>query len=102
MSNSPTRLPATATTTAGSVRSTGSRRLSVESSFEDIRKGRLEMSSVEIIGGALSTYTRTARVVCEEKGIPYEHKPARPHEPEVAAIHPFGLVFVWNAFLLAH
>jgi len=48
------------------------------------------MSSVEIIGGALSTYTRTARVVCEEKGIPYLHKPARPREPEVAAIHPFG------------
>src|SRR5260370_32982827 len=92
MSNSPTRLPATATTTAGPVRSTGSRRLSVESSFEDVRKGRLEMSSVEIIGGALSTYTRTARVVCEEKGIPYLHRPARPREPEVAAIHPFGKI----------
>src|SRR5215471_18765788 len=50
------------------------------------------MSSIEIIGGALSTYTRAARVVCEEKGIPYEHKPARPHEPEVAAIHPFGKI----------
>jgi glutathione S-transferase len=50
------------------------------------------MSSVEIIGGALSTYTRTARVVCEEKGIPYLHKPARPREPEVAAIHPFGKI----------
>jgi glutathione S-transferase len=50
------------------------------------------MSSVEIIGGALSTYTRVVRVVCEEKGIPYVHKPARPREPEVAAIHPFGKI----------
>jgi glutathione S-transferase len=50
------------------------------------------MSSVEIIGGALSTYTRAARVVCEEKSIPYLHKPARPREPEVAAIHPFGKI----------
>jgi len=50
------------------------------------------MSSVEIIGGALSTYTRAVRVVCEEKGIPYDHKPARPREPEVAAIHPFGKI----------
>jgi glutathione S-transferase len=50
------------------------------------------MSNVEIIGGAPSTYTRAARVVCEEKAIPYEHKVARPHAPEVTAIHPFGKV----------
>src|SRR5262245_40146800 len=92
MSNSPTRLPATAIITAGPVRSSGSRHLSVESSFEDIRRGRVEMSTVEIIGGALSNYVRAVRVVCEEKDIAYVHKPARPREPEVAAIHPFGKI----------
>ncbi len=50
------------------------------------------MSSVEIIGGALSTFTRAVRVVCEEKDIAYDHKPARPREAEVAAIHPFGKI----------
>ncbi len=50
------------------------------------------MSSVEIIGFAPSTYVRAARMVCEEKGIPYEHKEVRPHEPEAAAIHPFGKI----------
>jgi glutathione S-transferase len=48
--------------------------------------------SVEIIGFAPSTYVRTARMVCEEKAIPYELKAARPHVPEVTAIHPFGKI----------
>ena len=30
------------------------------------------MPVVEIVGPALSTYTRVARMVCEEKKIPYE------------------------------
>jgi len=50
------------------------------------------MPSVEIIGFAPSTYVRTARMVCEEKAIPYELKPAAPHSPEVRAIHPFGKI----------
>jgi glutathione S-transferase len=50
------------------------------------------MPSVEIIGFAPSTYVRTARMVCEEKAIPYELKPSRPHDPEVNAIHPFGKI----------
>jgi len=50
------------------------------------------MASVEIIGFAPSTYVRVARMVCEEKAIPYELKPAAPHSPEVAAIHPFGKI----------
>src|SRR5215470_1305104 len=50
------------------------------------------MSSVEIIGFAPSTYVRAARMVCEEKAIPYELKPSRPHAPEVTAIHPFGKI----------
>jgi glutathione S-transferase len=50
------------------------------------------MPNVEIIGFAPSTYVRTARMVCEEKAIPYELKPAAPHSPDVAAIHPFGKI----------
>jgi len=50
------------------------------------------MSSVEIIGFAPSTYVRVARMVCEEKAIPYELKPSPPHAPEVTAIHPFGKI----------
>jgi glutathione S-transferase len=50
------------------------------------------MPNVEIIGFAPSTYVRTARMVCEEKAIPYDLKPAPPHSPEVAAIHPFGKI----------
>jgi glutathione S-transferase len=51
-----------------------------------------KMANVEIIGFAPSTYVRTARMVCEEKGIAYELKPAAPHSPDVNAIHPFGKI----------
>ena len=50
------------------------------------------MANVEIIGPAPSTYTRVARMVCEEKAIPYELKQSPPHSPDVSAIHPFGKV----------
>ncbi len=50
------------------------------------------MGKVEIIGFPQSTYVRVVRMVCEEKGIEYELKPAAPHSPEVAAIHPFGKI----------
>jgi glutathione S-transferase len=50
------------------------------------------MSSIEIIGFAPSTYVRAARMVCEEKSIPYQLIPSRPHAAEVAAIHPFGKI----------
>jgi glutathione S-transferase len=50
------------------------------------------MANVEIIGFAPSTYVRTARMVCEEKAIPYDLKPAAPHSPDVTAIHPFGKI----------
>jgi glutathione S-transferase len=50
------------------------------------------MANVEIIGFAPSTYVRAIRMLCEEKGIPYDLKPARPHAPEAAAIHPFGKI----------
>jgi glutathione S-transferase len=50
------------------------------------------MANVEIIGVPRSTYTRAARMVCEEKAIPYELNPATPHSADVTAIHPFGKV----------
>ena len=50
------------------------------------------MPNVEIIGFAPSTYVRTARMVCEEKSIPYDLKPAAPHSPDGLAIHPFGKI----------
>src|SRR5579862_4973115 len=50
------------------------------------------MAKIEIIGFAPSTYVRVVRIVCEEKGIDYELKPAPPHSPEVMAIHPFGKI----------
>ena len=48
------------------------------------------MSSVEIIGLPQSTYLRAVRIACEEKGVPYEMRPARPHSPEMLALHPLG------------
>src|SRR5580698_8266130 len=50
------------------------------------------MATVELMGPAPSTYTRVARMVCEEKAIPYELKQSPPHSPDVSAIHPFGKV----------
>jgi glutathione S-transferase len=50
------------------------------------------MAAVEIIGFAPSSYTRVARMACEEKGVPYELKQLPPHSPEVLAIHPFGKI----------
>ncbi len=50
------------------------------------------MGKVEIVGFPQSTYVRVVRMVCEEKGIEYELKPAAPHSAEVCAIHPFGKI----------
>ena len=50
------------------------------------------MAELEIIGVPQSNYVWVVRMVCEEKGVPYEHKPERPHSPAVDAIHPFGKV----------
>jgi len=50
------------------------------------------MAEVEIFGLPRSPYTRVVRLVCEEKGIDYELKPAPPHSPEVIAIHPYGKI----------
>src|SRR5262245_44834623 len=50
------------------------------------------MANIEIIGFPQSTYVRVARMACEEKGVPYDLKPAAPHSPDVLAIHPFGKI----------
>jgi glutathione S-transferase len=50
------------------------------------------MPALEIIGAPQSNYVWAVRMVCEEKGVPYQHKPERPHTPDVDAIHPFGKI----------
>src|SRR3954469_18795760 len=50
------------------------------------------MATLEIIGMPQSNYVRVVRMVCEEKGVPYELKAERPHSAPVAAIHPFGKI----------
>ena len=50
------------------------------------------MAKVEIIGMPQSTFVRVVRMTCEEKGVPYELTGARPHSPEINAVHPFGKV----------
>lgn len=50
------------------------------------------MAELQIIGVPQSNFVRTVRMALEEKGVPYELVPARPHSPEVDAIHPFGKI----------
>jgi glutathione S-transferase len=50
------------------------------------------MPTLEIIGVPQSNYVWAVRMVCAEKGVPYDFNPARPHSAEVDAIHPFGKV----------
>jgi glutathione S-transferase len=51
-----------------------------------------QMAKLEIIGMPQSTFVRVVRMTCEEKGVPYELTGARPHSPEINAVHPFGKV----------
>jgi glutathione S-transferase len=50
------------------------------------------MATLEIIGAPQSNFVRTARIACMEKGVPYTLTPARPHAPEVDAVHPLGKI----------
>ena len=50
------------------------------------------MAALEIIGVPQSNYVWAVRMVCAEKGVPYDYKPDRPHSPAVDAIHPFGKI----------
>src|SRR5215468_4257307 len=51
-----------------------------------------KMAELQIIGAPQSNYVCVARIACHEKGVPYTLVPARPHSPEVDAIHPFGKI----------
>jgi glutathione S-transferase len=44
----------------------------------------------KIIGSSQSSYTRTVRMVCEEKQIDYDLTEVMLGAPEIGAIHPFG------------
>ena len=50
------------------------------------------MAELQIIGAPQSNYVCVTRIACREKGVPYTLVPARPHSPEVDAIHPFGKI----------
>ena len=47
---------------------------------------------IEVFGAPQSNFTRAVRIVCAEKAIDYEYHAARPHSPEVSAIHPLGKI----------
>lgn len=47
------------------------------------------MAVVELFGFAQSTYVRTARLVCEEKGIQYSLLPLEFREESHRAVHPY-------------
>ncbi|RED52125.1 glutathione S-transferase family protein [Aestuariispira insulae] len=50
------------------------------------------MTDLTIIGIPQSTYVRSIRMLCLEKGIEHIHEPAMPHSDAVTAINPFGRV----------
>ena len=50
------------------------------------------MPELELIGAAPSNYVWVCRIALTEKGVPYRLNEARPHTPEVDAIHPFGKI----------
>jgi len=50
------------------------------------------MDKVQIIGVPQSNYVWVVRMACEEKGVPYEIMPVRPHTPDIDALHPLGKI----------
>lgn len=50
------------------------------------------MADVTIYGMPQSTFARTCRMVCEEKGIRYDNEYPGPHSPEILALSPTGKV----------
>ncbi len=50
------------------------------------------MAEVVVYGNPLSTYTRTARMALEEKGVAYELEPVDHRAPEYRQTHPFGKI----------
>jgi glutathione S-transferase len=60
--------------------------------FEQANPGDQPMTQLIIHGFPQSTYVRTARMVCEEKGVAYELALLKLHSEEHLALHPFGKV----------
>jgi glutathione S-transferase len=50
------------------------------------------MAEVKIYGVPISSFTRTARLICHEKGVEHELVSVLPGEAAVAAGHPFGRI----------
>jgi glutathione S-transferase len=50
------------------------------------------MADVKIYGMPISSFTRTVRLICHEKGVTHELVPVLPGEAAVAAGHPFGRI----------
>jgi glutathione S-transferase len=50
------------------------------------------MADLIIYGFPQSTYVRSARMACIEKGVPYVFEPERPHSETVLKRHPWGHV----------
>ena len=50
------------------------------------------MSDLKLYGFPQSSYVRTARLACEEKGVAYEIVPTQIGSPENLAVHPFGKI----------
>ena len=48
------------------------------------------MAEVTIYGMPLSTYVRTARMTCHEKGVSYDLDPLAPQSEEILALNPTG------------
>lgn len=48
------------------------------------------MSTVEIIGHPASTFVRTVRMACHEKGVSYDITVAPPHTGQLLSINPYG------------
>src|SRR6516165_4747186 len=82
------RTPAASPRAARICATAGISRSARSTSFEEEE----EMAELQIIGAPQSNYVCVTRIACREKGVPYTLVPARPHSPEVDAIHPFGKI----------
>lgn len=50
------------------------------------------MTTLQILGHPNSTFTRTALMAAEEKGVAYDFVETTPHSDAITALHPFGKI----------
>ena len=50
------------------------------------------MDKIQIVGVPQSNYVWVVRMACEEKSVPYDIVPVRPHTPDIDALHPLGKI----------